>query len=64
MLNWIKTFEKSARQPVVLIGHSKHAFNDRGLHGFPARMKREDQVAFETMSQFVLTAALSGSFSS
>jgi hypothetical protein len=61
MCNRIKESDRSAEQPVVLIGHSKDFFNDREFDRFLAEVKREDRVVFETVSQFIETSILSTS---
>jgi len=61
MCNRIKEAGRSAERPIVLIGHSKDFFNDREFDRFLGKVKHEDGITFETLSQFVETAILSES---
>ncbi len=61
MLGRIREYRTLSDQPIVLIGHSKDFFNERGLDRFLATVKHDERIAFETVSQFVAGAASSTS---
>jgi len=53
MLDRIREHVKLSEQPVVVIGHSKDFFNDRGFDRFLARVKHNKQVVFQSLSEFI-----------
>ena len=56
MLRRIKEHTKYTEQPVVMIGHSKDFVNDYEFDKFLASLRRNENVSFQSMSEYVRQA--------
>ena len=56
MLRRIKEHTKYPEQPIVMIGHSKDFVNDREFDKFLASLCRNENVSFQSMSDYVRQA--------
>lgn len=58
MLQRMDAYTKSAAESVMLLGHSKDFFNDRHFDCFLERMSLDEDVKFQTMSEFLAAKLL------